>query len=869
MLQLTNITKNYEAGTTIVKALRGIDLKFRDNEFVSILGPSGCGKTTLLNLLGGLDRYTDGDLIINGKSTKDFADRDWDTYRNHRVGFVFQNYNLIPHQTVLSNVELALTLSGVSKSERRKRAIEVLGKVGLTDQIYKKPNQMSGGQMQRVSIARALINNPDILLADEPTGALDSETSEQIMALIKEIARERLVIMVTHNPDLAEKYSTRIIKLFDGQLVSDSNPYEAEEEKVVIDKKKKKEKPDKKTPKTSMSFFTALSLSFNNLLTKKTRTFMTAFAGSIGIIGIALILSLSSGSQAYINKVQEDTLSTYPITIESTVADMTAMMESMQDLQNNEQEQEADAVYSQNIMSGMLNAMMSGRENNDLTSFKRHIEKNQDEIDSLANAIAYTYNINLNIYDSDYSGEIKQINPSNLIPGMAGGDMSGGMGGILGMDIGTGMNVWTEMLNNPDLLASQYNVLAGRWATEKNEVVLIVDEDNRITDFALYALGLKDANEINEMMKAARDGTEFTTDISKFSYDELLSLSYKMVLSSDIYQKMDGSWVDMSDDYEFMKGVLDNSLDIKVVGVIRPSENSSMTAITGSIGYLHTLTEYIIEQVNASEIVQTQKADIETDVFTGKPFANGDAEQAEIDIASLPEEVQVYLATLNPTEQKEVLEQYAPSSKATYEDNLAILGVVDLDTPSTISIYPIDFEAKENIEKFIKDYNKADADAGGENSIRYTDFVGLIMSSVSTIINMISSILIAFVGISLVVSSIMIGIITYVSVLERTREIGILKSIGASKKDISRVFNAETLIVGFTAGFLGVLISMLLTIPANMIIQVVSGVSGLAALPVAGAVVLVVLSMCLTLISGLIPSKIAARKDPVVALRTE
>ena len=864
MLRLKNINKNYEAGTTTVKALKGIDLDFRANEFVSVLGPSGCGKTTLLNLLGGLDIYTSGDLIINGKSTKDFTDRDWDTYRNRRIGFVFQNYNLISHQTVLRNVELALTLAGVSKSERHRRAVDVLEKVGLADQIHKKPNQMSGGQMQRVAIARALINNPEILLADEPTGALDSETSVQIMELIKEIAKDRLVIMVTHNPDLAEKYSTRIIKLFDGKLVGDSDPFDAPDERMAAGKKKKREKGGRKT---SMSFRTALSLSFNNLLTKKTRTFMTAFAGSIGIIGIALILALSSGSQNYINKVQEDTLSTYPITIESSVADMTAMMEAMRGLRTEGHEREdPDAVYSNNIMSGMLGAMMAGRGDNDLAAFKRHMESNRGVIDSLTNAVAYSNDINMIIYDSDYSNGAKQINPSNLLAGMMPGGMDGGAGiGGMGGMMGQGLNVWTEMMNNPDLLDSQYDVIAGRWPIEKNEVVLIIDENNEITDFALYTLGLKDSTEIGEMMKAAREGDTLTTAITKYSYDELLSLTYKLVLSSDLYQNTNGAWVDMSGDYGYMEGVLDNALYINVVGIVRPSEDSAMGAMTGSIGYLHTLTGHIIEQVNASEVVVAQKADTGTDAFTGKPFADPDSEPEEVDIASLPEEVQMYLATLNQTEQRELLEQYAPASTATYEGNLALLGVVDQDSPSSISIYPKDFAAKEAIETFIGDYNKANED----HAIQYTDFVGLMMSSVNSIIGMISSILIAFVGISLVVSSIMIGIITYVSVLERTKEIGILKSIGASKKDISRVFNAETLIIGFTAGSLGVLITILLTIPANMIIKAVSGVSGIASLPAVGAVVLVALSMGLTLISGLIPSKIAAKKDPVVALWTE
>jgi putative ABC transport system permease protein len=867
MLHLKNVTKNYEAGNTTVTALKEIDLQFRDNEFVSILGPSGCGKTTMLNILGGLDRYTSGDLIINGKSTKDFTDRDWDVYRNRSVGFVFQNYNLIPHQTVLSNVELALTLSGVSKAERRRRAVEVLGKVGLADQLYKKPNQMSGGQMQRVSIARALINNPDILLADEPTGALDSETSIQIMALIKEIARERLVIMVTHNGELADQYSTRIIKLFDGQVIGDSNPFSAGDGQIAADKKKRKVKGVKKT---SMSFVTALSLSFNNLLTKKTRTFMTAFAGSIGIIGIALILSLSNGLQDYIDRVQEDTLSTYPITIESTATDISTIMNAMQSAQMDSHEHEPGMIYSNDIMSGMFDAMLSGKKENDLKAFRQHLIDNKAQMDLLTSAISYGYNIDLNIYAADYSSEIKQINPFEFMQSMVPpGAAAGGLGGMSAM----GMNVWSEMINNQTLLDSQYDVLAGRWPQNKSEVVLIADENNEIIDYALYALGLKDSSELEAMMSAIRSGVpheEFASEPVSFTYDDLLSLSYKLVLSTDYYQNTNGAWTDMREDEAYMREVLASAPDIKVVGVIRPSADSNAAAVSGAIGYTSALTEYIIEEVNAAVIVKEQLADTETDVFTGKPFADPDDNAAgEIDISSLSDEIKAYLSTLTEAEQKELLAKYAPTSSATYDENLTKLGVVALDTPSSIAIYPKDFVSKETIETFISDYNDAKAAAGEESSIHYTDFVGMMMSSVSSIINMISNILIAFVGISLVVSSIMIGIITYVSVLERTREIGILKSIGASKKDISRVFTAETLIVGFVAGMLGVLITALLTIPANMIIKALSGVANVAALPLMGAVILVALSMLLTLIAGRIPSKVAAKKDPVVALRTE
>jgi len=817
MLQLKSITKNYLAGTTTVKALKGINLKFRQNEFVSILGPSGCGKTTMLNLLGGLDVYTTGDLVINGKSTKNFTDRDWDTYRNRRVGFVFQNYNLISHQTVLSNVELALTLSGVSKSERYKRAVEVLEKVGLADQLNKKPNQMSGGQMQRVAIARALINNPEILLADEPTGALDSETSVQIMELIKEIAKERLVIMVTHNPQLAEAYSNRTIKLFDGEVISDSNPYEAEEQED--------ETKSSKT-RTSMSFFTALALSFNNLLTKKTRTFLTAFAGSIGIIGIALIMSLSSGSQAYIQRVQEDTLSMFPIVIESSTPDFMAIMTTIMDLQpDRDARSPFAAVYSNNVMGSMMSAMTVGMEDNDLRAFRHHIEANREYLDGLTNAITYTYNVNLNIFQAGMA-ETTQLNPSQLFGGGGGGGMGGPpMGGMMT----GGGNVWTEMLDNPALLGAQFNVLAGRWPTAMHEVVLVVDENNEVTDFALYSLGLMDPTDLDRMMMAMMMGEVFTPSTARIPYSDLLSHYFLLVPSTDMFQYQNGIWVDMSNDEIFMQQVLANAMRIEIVGIIRPAEDAVMTSINGTIAHMYSLTLHLIEHVNAAEITIAQRNNPDICVFTGQAFED----------------------------------------TANIDTNLAILGAAEIDTPATIRIYPRDFESKEAIERFIADYNRMVVEAGGDNTIHYTDFVGMMMASVSTIINVVSNVLIAFVGISLVVSSIMIGIITYVSVLERTKEIGILKSIGASKKDISRVFNAETLIVGFTAGALGVLVTILINIPANMIIHAVTGVTGVAALPIVGAIVLIVLSMGLTLIAGLIPSKIAARKDPVVALRTE
>lgn len=868
MLSLTGITKEYQAGNTKVNALKGIDLHFRKNEFVCILGPSGCGKTTLLNILGGLDRYTSGDLVINGKSTKNFSDRDWDTYRNRSIGFVFQSYNLIPHQTVLSNVELALTLSGVSKAERRRRAIEMLNRVGLGDQLHKKPTQMSGGQMQRVAIARALVNNPDILLADEPTGALDSETSVQIMEILKEISKDKLIIMVTHNGQLAEQYANRVIKLLDGRITDDSNPYLPEPEKKEADGKKKKEKYKKKT---SMSFFTALSLSFNNLLTKKARTSLTAFAGSIGIIGIALILSVSNGFQIYIDRMQEDTLSSYPLSITEQTTDLSALMEALGESNETEHEVEDGTLYSNDIMSKMITTLMASVSNNDLNKFKAYIDENYDSISGYVNDIVYSYNINLNLYDADYSDEIVQVNPVTFLYEALGvnNEMADETAGSMLMS----MQIWTQLLENQDLLNSQYDVLAGTWPTSMNEVVLVVDENNEITDYTLYALGLKSMDELREMTETIQDGGEYTPIPTQYSYDDILNKTYKLVLSTDYYEKSGSAWVDKSGDSEYMRNILDNAEEIKIVGIVRPAEGVEMASISGSIGYTKELTEHIINAVNESEIVKEQKSNPGIDVFTGKEFADETSEgegSGEVDISTLPQETQEYLAALSEEERERALESYSTVSSATYDGNMEKLGVVDLDTPSGINIYPRDFESKEQIEQFISGYNdKITAEGNEEYTIKYTDYVGMIMSSVSIVIDTISYVLIAFVGISLVVSSIMIGIITYVSVLERTKEIGILKSIGASKKDISRVFNAETLIVGFAAGMFGILVSLLLTIPINAILQSITGIANVAQMPVVGAVILVVLSMALTLIAGLIPSKIAARKDPVVALRSE
>ncbi|MDR0248564.1 MAG: ABC transporter ATP-binding protein/permease [Oscillospiraceae bacterium] len=866
MLLLKNITKDYIVGPAKVEALRGLSLAFRTSEFVSVLGPSGCGKTTLLNLLGGLDRYTAGDIIIGGKSTKDFTERDWDTYRNRRIGFVFQNYNLIPHQSVLSNVELALTLSGVSRSERRSRAVSVLERVGLGDQLSKKPTQMSGGQMQRVAIARALVNNPDILMADEPTGALDSENSVQVMEILKEIAKDRLVILVTHNSDLAERYSTRTIKLLDGKITDDSDPYDPGDAKTA------KAAKSERRAKTSMSFLTALSLSTNNLLTKKTRTFMTAFAGSIGIIGIALILALSSGFQRYIDRMQEDTLSTYPLTIEQTTTDLTSMLNAMSAVRQRE-EHPLDKVYSGNIMTKMVETMLKQIDTNDLASFKVYLDDHETALRPWVNDIKYSYNLHLNIFAADYEDEITRVNPFRLFEssGMGNGVDYSSMSGM-GMT-GGGVEIWSEMLDNEQLLTAQFELLAGEWPDEWNEVVLVVDEHNEITDFSMYALGLKDASEIDEMFKAfVTPGTEYTAPgVTVLTYDEVLAITYLYVPETSLYKRAGEGWLDMRDDDAYMRELLASEAEvIRVTGILRPAEDVEMTSIGSTVGYLKLLTEHLVEVAAEADIVRAQLAAPDTDVFTGKPFAAEGEAEPPFDISSLPPEQQAWLATLSEEERAELIRSFSPTSSATYEGNMAKFGALSLDDPSSIAIYPVDFASKESITEFISDYNKSVTDSGHEELvIHYTDFIGLLLSSVSSIINAISYVLIAFVGISLVVSSIMIGIITYVSVLERTKEIGILKAIGASAKDISRVFNAETLIVGFTAGALGILVTLLLCIPANAIIKNLTDVGGIAALPLLGGVVLVALSMGLTLLAGLIPSRIAARKDPVEALRSE
>lgn len=895
MLELNDIKKDYVSGSTTVSALKGINLRFRDCEFVSILGQSGCGKTTMLNIIGGLDKYTSGDLKINGVSTKNYKDRDWDFYRNNSIGFVFQSYNLIPHQTVLSNVELALTLSGVSKTERKRRAIEALEKVGLGEQIHKKPNQMSGGQMQRVAIARALVNNPDILLADEPTGALDTETSIQIMELLKEISKDRLIIMVTHNPELAKDYSARIVRLLDGVITDDSDPYSLEDMEADIKAKEaakvkaseKKNKKSGKKQKTSMSFFTALSLSFNNLMTKKTRTILTAFAGSIGIIGIAMILSISNGIQLYIDRVQRDTLSSYPITLQAESIDISSMVTSMTGNSDSAEHEDKTKIYSNDIMGDMINTMVKEVKSNNLSEFKKYIENGGSDIKSYVSDIQYSYDVPLNIYMKDTSNGVEQLNPSTMfdsIYGEGATSTSSAMSSGMGMGMFSNSSVWNQLLGNQQVLDEQYDVLAGHWPENYNEVVLVTDKNNEVDDYTLYSLGLKDPEEVRTLFKKMMVGESYETekDIS-YTFDEILDTEFKLVMPTDMYKYNDvtGTWDDYSKDDKYMTNVVNNGTDIKVCGIIRPNDDAVSTSISSGIGYTAKLTEYIIEEVKNSEIAKAQLADTSVDVFTGVPFDNDRNTEITMD------DVNAYMATLSPEESAQmqamtsgmsddqILQLFSASLKArttdaTLDSNKSKLGITDLDTPSQIDIYATDFDSKEKVQNIIKDYNRLQQDDGKEeNVINYTDYVGIMMSSVSTIINAISYVLIAFVAISLIVSSIMIGIITYISVLERTKEIGVLRSIGASKKDVSRIFNAETLIEGFVSGALGIVVTLLLCIPANALIKHLTDISNVAQLPVAGGVILIIISMFLTFIAGLIPAKFAAKKDPVVALRSE
>ena len=977
MLILKDIHKDYPAGDMKVTALRGVSIAFRKNEFVSILGPSGCGKTTLLNIIGGLDQYTSGDLVIDGRSTKNFVDADWDAYRNHSIGFVFQSYNLIPHQTVLSNVELALTISGVSKAERRRRAKEALEKVGLGGEINKRPNQMSGGQMQRVAIARALVNNPEILLADEPTGALDSETSVQIMELLKEIAKDRLVIMVTHNPELAETYSTRIIRIIDGKIIGDTNPCDESALEIPVQEKTKKQK---RLRNRSMSFVTALLLSLNNLRTKKGRTLLTSFAGSIGIIGIALILAISNGVTNYINRVQEDTLSSYPITIQKETADFSSIITNIMNANNQNQtlSHELDAVYANRVMYELMNSLANTEiQTNNLKAFKKYIESTPG-FKEFASAIDYSYAIDFHIFTKDKNGAIIKSDVASLMQEFFAGSSSsmGSMGMFASYD------VWQEMLKGSDgeilndLFYDQYDLLYGAWPKAYNEIVLIVDENNEISDLVLYSLGLKTTEEMKQEIQDSMQGELKDAPAESWSYEEICNMTFKMILSSDFYQKTaDGTYTDLSKiqaGVEFLYNS-EHAIDLKVAGIIRPNDDSIASMMTGSIGYTTALTEYAIERMAQSDVVKEQLANPDKDIITGLPFKTDDDEVTDEEKVNLikeyfaslpteekaslyieietklqlegmvtgmlamyteeqlkelavqafaeqmgmdPEQIRGYIDQMSKEElmdaiadgmYEQIEEQYGPMirerlkqqgnealalafdakaftdeqyleffdlympvthSDSTYEDNLTKMGYVDIDSPTAINIYTSTFANKDEISALIAEYN---ANVENEDDeINYTDLVALLMSSITLVINAISYVLIAFVSVSLVVSSIMIGIITYISVLERTKEIGILRAIGASKKDISRIFNAETAIVGFASGAIGIGVTLILIMIANPILHAVTGIGILnASLPVIGAVILVILSISLTLIAGLIPSRLAAKKDPVVALRSE
>ena len=983
-------------GDNVVDALRGIDLEFRPNEFVSILGPSGCGKTTTLNIIGGLDRYTSGDLIINGRSTKEYKDSDWDTYRNHSVGFVFQSYNLIPHQTVLQNVELALTLSGVSKAERRRRAKEALERVGLGSQLKKRPSEMSGGQMQRVAIARAIVNDPDIVLADEPTGALDTETSVQVMEILKEISKDRLIVMVTHNPELAQRYSTRIVRMLDGQVTGDTAPLTPEEAQKERAASVKKDEAARKAKRPSMSLWTSFGLSLKNLFTKKGRTALTSFAGSIGIIGIALIYAVSQGTTAYIDAVQEDTLSSYPLTLQSQEMDLGSLMEEFIDAAQSTDEHQLDGVYQKPMIYDMVNALSSSETiENDLASFKTYLEQRlKDPEDPLYNAVSgvqYTYDPQLLVYTENVDGDILLSDSQELMEDLLQEYFSIDMAAMsdlrssYGMDSmgGGSMVLWQEMLPGDDgalispMLEDQYDLVYGSWPNDYNEVVLVLDENNELDDMALYALGLKPQEEMDAIMQAAVDQTEVELEDQSWSYEEICSREYKTVLNADCYayDEASGLYVDLRDTDAGLRYLYDNGITLQVSGIIRPNENASAHMLSGSIGYTSALTEHLAQASQDSAAIQAQMDSPNRDIFTGLPFqestgnltdeekesafrsyvsgleeqgkaetylaiqslptqeqidqavgqstgsmsreemestlqealtsqASLDESQVEDYIAAMSDEelsdlftqmaeeqfkaqyaaqVQQQLAAMEPAQMAAALDaamdtyttqqcaQYYDEvltfSDSTYEENLVQLGYIDLDDPASISLYAASFEDKDVIEQAIADYNETKDDL---EQIQYTDYIGLMLSSITTIINAITYVLIAFVAVSLVVSSIMIGVITLISVQERTKEIGILRAIGASKRNVSSMFNAETVIIGFTSGALGVLITWVLCIPINAILHHLTGIQTLSAfLPLPTALVLVLISTALTLFSGIIPSRSAAKKDPVVALRTE
>ena len=842
MLELKKITKIYKTEGFTQKALDKVTLNFRKNEFVSILGPSGSGKTTLLNIIGGLDDYDSGDLEINEISTKEYKDRDWDTYRNHRVGFVFQNYNLIPHQTILANVELALTISGISKSKRRKMAIDALDHVGLKAHIHKKPSQMSGGQMQRVAIARALVNDPEILLADEPTGALDSKTSEQVMEILKEVARNRLVVMVTHNREIAEKYSTRIVELKDGKIVGDTHPYSG-----ALDTSEDEDMIKQKTKKTELSFKTALSLSLNNLMTKKGRTILTAFAGSVGIIGIALILSLANGINSFIDKTEEETLSSYPLVIEKESVDMSSFMQTLAG-NNKAKEYKDNKIHSINIMGDMFESMSSEVKHNDMKKFREYLEKNK-EIKKYTSDIKYGYKTQLNLYKNDEE-KVLRVNPTEVL------DVIGfGASGVSSLYSGylQSYDVFYEMLENDELLKKQYTLVDGKWPTNYNEMVLYVGKNNEVSDYTLFSLGILDQDELRDKFNKMAKGEKVKFDNTSYDTSELLNLSFKLLINTDYYEKKNGLWINMSSDEEYMKNKIKEAEEVKIVGIIKQKEeNVGESRDYGLVGYRHDLMTHLINKVNDTEIVKEQKENQNINVFTNSEFTTN----SKFDMESLsPEQLQA-MQKMSREEMNAFIQNYSENMTSSYEENLMKLGISELDNPDSISIYPKDFDSKEKITDIIKDYNKGKKE---KDKIDYTDIVGVMMSSVTTIVNVISSVLIAFVAISLIVSSIMIAIITYISVLERTKEIGILRALGASKKDISHVFNAETLIEGLSAGVLGIIVTLLLNIPINIIIKNLVDISNISVLPVKGAIILIIISALLTVIAGIIPSRMAAK----------
>lgn len=841
MLQLQHISKVYHTANQEFHALKDISIRFRENEFVSILGQSGSGKTTLLNIIGGLDQYTSGDLLIQGKSTKQFKDRDWDSYRNHTIGFVFQSYNLIGHQTALSNVEIAMTLSGVSKAERKKRAIEALERVGLKDHLYKKPSQMSGGQMQRIAIARALVNNPKVVLADEPTGALDSETSVQIMELLKDIAKERLVIMVTHNPELAKTYSTRIVQVLDGNILSDSNPYEPTEEKT---------QGDIQFTKTKMSFMTALALSFNNLLTKKGRTFLTAFAGSIGIIGIALILALSNGVSDYVKKVQEDTLVSLPLTISEQ--NQSNLLATSPDL-SEKPYKDNNELGVNTVLTKLLKKQIG---KNDLASFKKYLEENASQVEALTKDVRYQYNLQPYIYETDTSNGPKSILPSTLADEVETSNQT--MKGYL-----HNIDYWSELSSDTNMLESQYDVLEGRLPTDKSEIVLIADENNEISDLLLYSLRFKDPSELNDAKKLDELGSQ------TYQYSDFIGKTFKAVVNTNRFVKENNQWINKIDDKSYMKTQIENGLELKIVGVLRQKEGtrSSVNSPSGGVAYTSALIDYTSEQIQNSDIVKEQEANPTINVFTGKEFAK---DPKPFNSADLTEEEKIQLAKMTPEQQAQYVQQYNDNLAATYEENLAKLGVIDKSKPAAIEFYTSSFQQKQELKDFINAYNTAKKDAGEDDKVlAYSDDIQTIMSSITTMVGVITTVLVGFVAISLIVSSIMIAIITYISVLERTKEIGILRAMGASKKDIRRIFTAETAIEGFISGVLGIAITLLATFPINAIVAQTTKVDGVAQLPWDAALILIVISIVLTVLAGLIPSRIAAKKDPVESLRSE